>query len=323
MGDYLVVVTDHDFDDLSIERDVLDGIAEVQPLAEDVGDVTRDLPAGTDGILTLRAELDRSTITDLDACRIIARYGIGVDNVNVDAAGERGIYVTNVPEYCLEEVATHALGMAISLTRSLPQYDRSVAAGEWDRDVGAPVRRFSTQTVGVVGFGAIGRAFGERAAALGADIVASDPYVDDDAVVEYDVELLEFEELLEHADVVSVHSPLTDSTRGMFDEEAFDRMRDSAYLINASRGPIVDRAALVDALDAGEISGAGLDVFPEEPPAVDDPLRDHDAVLSTPHVGWYSEEANAERRRTAARCVRRALEGQRPPNLVNEDALGG
>ncbi|WP_265110802.1 C-terminal binding protein [Halosolutus halophilus] len=323
MVDYHIVVTDHDFDDLAIERTVLDGIAEVRTLAADVGDVGRQLPDSVDGILNLRAELDRSAIGSLDECKIIARYGIGVDNVALDAASEKGIYVTNVPDYCLEEVATHALGMALALARSLHRYDRSVAGGEWDRDVGTPIHRLSTRTVGVVGFGGIGRAFGERAAALGADVIAHDPYVDEEEVVDYDVTLLGFEELLDGADIISVHSPLTDSTRRLFDEDAFHRMRDDAYLINASRGAIVDRVALLDALEAGKIGGAGLDVFPTEPPAADDPIRDHEAVLTTPHVGWYSEEANVERRRAAARCVRQALEGDRPSNLVNEDAVDG
>lgn len=325
MMEYDVVVTDHDFDSLAIERDVLAGLAEVRTLAETVGDSNVDGKSlrTADGILNLRAELDRSTIVDLEACTIIARYGIGVDNIAVDAASERGIYVTNVPDYCIEEVVTHALGLALALERSLHRYDRSIAAGEWNRDVGTPIRRLSTQSIGIVGFGAIGQTFGERAATLGAEILAYDPYIDDSEIVDYDVTLVEFEELLDRADLISIHSPLTTATKGMFNETAFSRMRDGAYLINTSRGPIVDKAALLTALDAGEIAGAGLDVFPKEPPEQTDTLRDHEAVLTTPHVAWYSEEANTERRRAAAECVRQALNGKRPPNLVNGDAFDG
>lgn len=329
MADTLVVVTDHDFDDLSIEREILDPVAEVRTLTTgtnggDAGALSADdknLLAAADGILNLRMELSEKAINTFEQCRIIARYGIGVDNVAVDAASRQGIHVTNVPDYCIEEVATHAFGMALSLVRSLPQYDRSVSDGQWNRGVGTPVHRFSSQTVGVVGFGAIGRAFGERAAALGAEVISYDPYVDDANIVDYDVTLAEFEDLLDRSDIVSIHSPLTDATRGLFDEEALHQMKEDAYVINASRGPIIDGEALHVALNAGEIGGAGLDVFPDEPPAQDDPLRDHESVLATPHVGWYSEEASTQRRRDAARCVRDVLTGDRPSDLVNEDAF--
>lgn len=324
MGQHLVVVTDHDFDDLSAERDVLRGIADVRTLSRDVGDVDADpdLLERADGVLNLRAEIDRPMVDRLDSARIIARYGIGVDNVDVEAASERDVYVTNVPDYCIEEVSTHALALVLSLSRSLKRYDSSIATGGWDRESGAPIRRFSTLTVGILGFGEIGRKLGERVRALGADVIASDPYVDDAGIVDYRASLRSFDALLEESDIVSVHAPLTDTTRGLFDSGAFRQMRDDAYLINVSRGPIVDGAALLDALDTGELAGAGLDVFPAEPPAVDEPLRNHEAVITTPHVGWYSEEANSERRRSAAQAVRQALTGERPENLVNGDAVG-
>jgi D-3-phosphoglycerate dehydrogenase len=254
----------------------------------------------------------------MDDVQVIARYGIGVDNVDVDAAAARDVPVTNVPEYCLEEVATHALTLLLALARSVPQYDRSVAAGDWDRGVGAPVHRFSTGTVGVVGYGAIGREVGARAAALGADVVASDPFLSGADLADDPADLVSFDALLDRADFVTVHSPLTDDTRGMFDADALDRMKSSAYLVNVARGPIVDGDALRDALDAGDIAGAGLDVFPDEPPADDDPLRDHDRVVATPHVAWYSEEANEERRRTVARIVESVLTGGDPWNVVND-----
>jgi D-3-phosphoglycerate dehydrogenase len=317
---HTVVVTDHDFEDLSVERSVLGDRAEIVELADDVGD-TADNAANTfaaaDAVVNLRYEIDADDIEAMDDVRVIARYGIGVDNVDVDAAAARDIPVTNVPDYCLEEVSTHAIALLLSMARSVPRYDRSVARGEWDRNVGTPIRRFSTQTVGVVGYGAIGREVGARAAALGADVLASDPFLSADDLADDPAELVAFEDLLERADFVTVHSPLTDDTRGLFDAEAFARMKDSARLVNVARGPIVDGDALLAALNAGEIAGAGLDVFPDEPPAADAPLRDHDRVVATPHVAWYSEEANEERRRTVAEIVASVLSGDEPRNVVN------
>jgi D-3-phosphoglycerate dehydrogenase len=320
MSEYTVVVTDHDFADLSIERDGLEDIAEVIELTSDVGtdvDDAHETLARADAIINLRYDLDAEAIEALADCRVISRYGIGVDNIDVEAAADRGIPVTNVPDYCLEEVSVHALTMYLALARGLKRYDADVADGGWDRDVATPIHRLSTQTVGVVGYGAIGRAVGERADALGADVVASDPFLTDEDVADDPATLLEFEAVLEQSDFVTVHSPLVPETRGMFDADAFARMDEDAYFVNVARGPIVDGDALVDALDAGEIAGAGLDVFPEEPPAEDDPLRDHPKVITTPHVAWYSEEANDQRRRTVTDIVRTVLDGGEARNVVN------
>lgn len=329
MAEHTVVVTDHDFEDLSIERNELGGNFEVRDLTEELRAAESDAAAagilgGTDadGVLNLRYDLGEDAVRALaDAdCRIIARYGIGVDNVATGEAAAEGMYVTNVPGYCDEEVTTHALSFLLALARRLPTYDASVADGAWDRDVGTPIHRFSERTVGIVGFGTLGRTVGERVAAFGADVIASDPFVDSEDVVGYDVELVEFETLLERSDFVTIHSPLTDDTRGLFDGEAFERMKRGAYLVNVARGPIVRTEALARALDEGQIAGAALDVFPDEPPAADDPLRTHDRVLTTPHVAWYSEEANAERRQRASAAIRAALSGARPEPTVVDPA---
>ena len=322
MTDHTVVVTDHDFEDLSIEREGLADVAEVVKLTNDVGGSAadaRETLAEADAVINLRYDLDAESVALLDDCQVISRYGIGVDNIATDAARERGIPVTNVPDYCLEEVSIHALSLWLALSRGLPTYDDAVAAGDWDRSAAAPIHRLSTRTVGVVGYGAIGRAVGERAAALGADVLASDPFLSPADVANDPAELVSFETLLDCADFVTVHSPLTPDTRELFDADAFSKMRDDAYFVNVARGPIVDTEALVAALDAGELAGAGLDVFPEEPPATTDPLRDHPDVVTTPHVAWYSEEANEERRRTVVDIVRTTLEGGEPYNVVNEE----
>jgi D-3-phosphoglycerate dehydrogenase len=317
-----VVVTDHDFEDLSIERAALGDAVEVIGLSDEPGapvDPATLAEYAPDAVVNLRTTLSAEHVAALDGCRVIARYGIGVDNVDVDAATERGIPVTNVPDYCREEVATHAIALLLGLLRGVGRYDDSVGDGEWDRAVGAPLHRLSTRTVGVVGYGAIGRAVGARIDALGADVIASDPFLEPADVADDPAELVPFEDLLARADAVTVHSPLTADTRELFDAEAFARMRDAAVLVNVARGPIVDDDALATAIEEGTVAGAGLDVFPEEPPAPDHPLRDHPRVLATPHVAWYSEEANDDRRRTVAGIVADALAGREVGNVVNED----
>jgi D-3-phosphoglycerate dehydrogenase len=314
---HTVVVTDHDFEDLSIERGVLDGVAELRELSADPGDRGPTIPRDADALLVLRRPIDAADLDRLGDCRIVARYGIGVDGVAVDTATDRGVHVTNVPDYCVEEVATHALTLGLCLYRDVARYDADVAAGGWDRTAAPPIHRFSTRTVGVVGYGAIGRAFGERAAALGGDVIAFDPFLDPEDVADTPADLVEFDALLDRSDLISIHAPLSDDTRGLFDAGAFDRMRDDAVLVNVARGGVVDGDALRAAVEAGTIGGAGLDVLATEPPAADDPLRDHERAVVTPHVAWYSEEANAERRRRAAENVRAALRGATPPDAVN------
>jgi len=322
MPEYSVVVTDHDFESLDVEREVLGDVAEVIELkgtvGADAGTSLEDELLAADAVLNLRRPLEADDLERMADCRIVARYGTGVDNVDLEAATAAGIPVTKVPDYCQEEVATHALSLSLALLRGLKPFDDSVASGRWQRDDGPRIRRLSAQTVGVVGFGAIGRAVADRFRALDATVVASDPYVEPEEAAEHGVELLDFENVLDRADLLTVHSPLTSATRELIDADALDRLDDDAYLINVARGPIVDASALRDALESGSIAGAGLDVFPEEPPAQDDPLRDHPDVITTPHVAWYSEEANAERRRRAAENVRRALTGESLENVVND-----
>lgn len=316
MASHTVVVTDHDFHSLDIESDILEGIAEVRDLSEVTGDEFTAALAEADGVLNLRRDLDAETIACMDECRVIARYGIGVDNIDIDAVADRDIYVTNVPDYCLEEVAVHALSLLLAIARGVATYDRSVADGEWDRDVATPLHRLSTQTVGIVGFGDIGRALARRLNGFDVTILASDPFLDPEDIAGEPASLVSFETLLADSDYVSIHSPLTNDTRGMFDADAFDVMKDDAALINVARGPIIDESALYEALEFDSLRAAGLDVFDPEPPSVDSPLRNHPRVVTTPHVAWYSEEANEERRHAAAKCVRTALTGSVPENVI-------
>ena len=321
MSKYTVIVTDHDFEDLSIERAKLGDIAEVRTLSQctEQDDIhSREYLATADAVINLRYHLDTEDIAIMDNCNVISRYGIGVDNIDTEAAARQEIPVTNVPDYCKEEVANHVMMLLLAFARSLNPYHNDVAMGNWDRSVGTPIHRFSTQTVGIVGYGTIGREVGHRAAALGAEVLVTDPFLDPEDVSNDPVQLVKFDKLLNHGNFITIHSPLTEATRGMFNQDVFSRMKRSSYLINVARGPIVDDDDLLAALDNGEISGAGVDVFSSEPPSEDNPLRDHNKVLATPHVAWYSEEANKERRRTVSQIVRTVLTGGDAYNIVNE-----
>lgn len=328
MAERSVLVTDHHFQDFDVERRLLDGLATVEELDEETA---AEQFTSADAILTSQYPIDADLIASLERCQVIARYGIGVDSVDVEAATERGIYVTNAPTYGIEEVATHTVALLLNLARQIDPIDDVLAAGGWrsappiftdDRAPGGtrtlPIRRLSTQTVGFVGFGNIGQAVARRLQGFEPEMLVYDPYVDSDSITDLDVTLDDFHTIVERADYVTIHAPLTEDTRRLFDRGTFERMRDAAYVINCARGEIVDVDALVDALDAGELAGAALDVFAEEPLPTDHPLRTHDRVLTTPHVAYYSEESDVERREQAVSNVRAVLEGETPPFAVNE-----
>jgi len=263
-----------------------------------------------------------------EGCRVLARCGIGVDMIDHEWAAERGIAVVNVPEYCQEEVADHAILLILALQRDLAIYNGALHAGQWDRRLAtASVDRTSTQVLGLVGFGSIARRVAERANAFGMDVIATDPEVDVEMMSGFTVGEREHTTLLETADVISVHVPLIDQTRGMFDRDAFNRMRASAYLVNVSRGGIVDERALAVAIEEDIVGGAALDVHVEEPAdrlgagrtaSFESPLRSSDHVLLTPHVAWFSTAAEETKRRRAAEDVRRVLTGLEPENPVND-----
>jgi D-3-phosphoglycerate dehydrogenase len=248
--------------------------------------------------------------------RVVARSGIGVDNVDLTAAEAHGVAVVNAPDYCREEVATHALSLLLATWRKLRPYDSSVRAGEWAREAGTPVERLSEATLGLVAFGAIPRTLVGLVAGFDLDVVAYDPHVDDGTIREAGAEPVSFETLCAESDLVSVHAPLTDETDGLIDDAAFERMRPGAVLVNVSRGGVVDEDALARALASGRIAGAGLDVLAEEPPAA--LPADHPNLVVTPHVAWYSEEAIEDVARTLARDVIRVLRGEEPANRVTD-----
>lgn len=316
----LIIIAETPFVDVDAQRSALaDDDTEVQ-----VRDLRTDAAveaAAADAdvlVVDVHTPVPASAIADADDLSLIACAGTGYDKVDVAAATERGIAVTNAPNYCTDEVATQAFGLLLACRRRIPAADREVRNGEWSWETDQPVRRVPGSTLGLVSFGTIARTVAEYAQGFGVDLVVYDPYVEESTVEEYGGRLVEFDELLETADSVSVHPPLTSETRGMIGADEFARLPDHAVVVNVARGGIIDEEALYDALTEGEIAAAGLDVLEKEPPG-ETPLLDLDNVVITPHAGWYSQEARDDLNRTLSRQVQQALDGDRPDHAVDPD----
>jgi D-3-phosphoglycerate dehydrogenase len=321
----LVAVTDHVFPHLDLERTLLAEAGHELRFERNAASVdeVRDAVAGADAILNCYAPMPAEVIRGLDRCVVIARYGIGLDTVDLDRASAQGILVTNVPDYCIDEVSDHALALILSLARGVTLLDRKVRAGSWTPTDARPLHRQRGRTLGLVGFGRIARALAAKAASLGYRVVTTDPFVPEEAVRQAGVEPMTLEELLAEADVVSIHAPLTAESTHLIGVEELALMKPGAILVNTSRGPLVDLDALRAALVEGRLGGAGLDVLEVEPPAADDPLLHRDDVIVTPHAAFYSEESLRELQRKAVEQVIEALAGRTPPYAVNADVVRG
>jgi D-3-phosphoglycerate dehydrogenase len=280
----------------------------------------KDFCGGADAVLCGRSQITRTVIQNLPGCRIISRLGTGVDNIDLNAAGEAGIPVTNVPEFCTVEVAEHTLALILACRRKLLQLAQQTRQGIWRSDAVMPAHRLSGQTLGLVGLGRIGRAVAERAVALGMRILFFDPVVSEGTGSRL-LKCTTLAQLLGQADVVSLHLPLTEQTRGLMGKAAFDEMKPGAVLINCARGPIVVEEELVRALQSGRLAAAGLDTLAQEPPATDSPLVGLPNVITTPHCAAHTVEALADVRRQAYAEVVRALCGEALVNVVNGQCL--
>lgn len=319
-----ILVTDYMFNDLEVEKEIAEaaGIEVVERPADTAEEVAAAIEeTGADIVAVTYAQVSRSVLEGAEGLKAVGRYGIGVDSVDIPAATENGVVVVNVPAYSIDEVSTHAFALLLSCARSTVAYDRDIKAGGWDWHVGAPIPRLSESTLGLVGFGKIPRRVAEKAAGFGFDILAQDPYVDAEEMDEKGVEKVDLDELLERSDYISVHAPLTDETHHLLGKAEFEKMKESAVVVNTARGPLIDVEALNEALEAGEIAKAGLDVLPEEPPADGEPIVDREDVVLTPHAAWYSEASIIELRETLFSDLVGILQGEDPQNPVNPDGL--
>ena len=312
MARYRVVVTDQVFPSVDLERELLAGADAELEVASGEPDEVLARAADADALLNTYFPIDADGMDRLDRCRIIARYGIGVDNIDLDAARDRGVVVTNVPDYCVEEVAAHAVAMTLSLLRRLPDGEAVLRSGGWGIDRLRPIKRLSDCTVGVVGLGRIGRRVADLMGAFGVTVLGHDPYVTDAR----GVRVSDLDELLATSDAVTLHCPLVPQTRGLIDADRLARMPEHAVLVNTSRGPLVVLDDLIDALRKRGIRAAALDVFESEP--VDpERLEGVPGLLATPHMAFYSDAALAESQTKAATQVIKVLRGERPDYQVN------
>ncbi len=312
-----VVLTDYVWESLDVEKKTLEDLADLVALQTKKPDEFLSHAQDCDALLnTYAGPITAEVMARMPRCRIIARYGIGVDTIDLAAATAAGIIVTNNPTYCIEEVAEHTMALLLACARKVPFYERLVRAGRWEIPPGKPLFRVAGRTLGLVGFGNIARTVAMRAAAFGMRVLYYDPFV---AAGQFPApgDKRELAEVLRESDFVSVHPPLVPETRGMIGDDAFGQMKRTAFLINCSRGPIVDTAALVRALDEGRIAGCALDTTDPEPLPDPHPLRSRENVIITPHVAWYSEQALVGLQAGAPGEVRRVLTGQWPVNVVN------
>jgi D-3-phosphoglycerate dehydrogenase len=321
MPKLFVGVSDSVFPNLDPAREVLARIgAELhlakEPTPEGILGVARD----ADALLATYAKITADMIPEMKKCRIISRFGIGVDNVDIPAASKAGIVVTRVPDYCIDEVSDHTLALLLALVRKIPSSNARTHAGRWEMPAVVPIHRLRGSILGLVGFGRIPQLVAPKAQAFGIKVVAYDPYIERDAFTRARVEKVEFDELLKVSDYISIHSPLVPETRHLFNADVFRRMKPTAYLVNTARGPIIDETALAQALDAKQLAGAGLDVLSQEPPN-GSPLFGRDNVILTPHTSFYSVESLVDLQVKAADEIVRVFNGEMPRNPVNPEAL--
>lgn len=317
-----VAVTDSVFPSLEPARQILAELdAELHLAAETTPEAILDVARQADGMLVTYASVTGDIIRQLERCQVIARFGIGVDNVDIQAATQSGIVVTYVPDYCVDEVSDHALTLLLALARKITFSNALVQEGRWELPAVVPLHRLRGRTLGLVGFGKIPRALAPKAQALGVSVVTCDPYISEDVTSPLGVELVDFQTLLRTADYISIHAPLTSETQHMFNAGAFQQMKPGALLINTARGPLVDEEALVEALDQGRLAGVALDVMSVEPPPADSPLLRRDDVIFSPHTAFYSEESLLELQTKAAQDVSHVLRGESPRYPINPQVL--
>ncbi len=317
-----IVITDYRFPDVEQERRAVEAVGGTlvtgQATTEDqVADLCRD----ADGVLTARAPVGARAISAMQRCRIIVRYGIGVDTVDVAAATARGIFVANVPDYCLDEVSDHALTLLLMLNRQMIPAIALATENTWAVGKMPPLQRLRGQTCGLIGCGRIGSLLAGKVSALGMRVIIQDPYLSELRAREMGAELVSLDDLLARADFISLHAPLNDATHHLLGKAAFARMKKTASIINTARGGLVDEAALLAALDAGEIFGAGLDVVESETAVT--PVRSalvrHPKIIVTAHTAWLSQQARALLQLRAIEQVLACLRGETPYGLINRE----
>ena len=318
---FKVLITDPYHQNFHIEKEVLAEInAEVfVGHCKTEEDVIR-IGSNMDGLLVSYVSIGKKVIENLPKCKVIVKYAVGVDNIDLKAATLNKIFVANVSRYCVEEVSNHTVALLLNLIRKISKYDQSVKRGCWDPLVGDPIFRMENRVLGIIGFGNIGKRVAEKFRPFKLSTIVYDPLVNDKIISKYGAKKVELETLLRQSDYISLHCPLNKYTKHLIDFEEIEIMKKGGFIINTSRGEIINQKALYKGLQDGKITGAALDVLEKDPPSLID-IINADNIIYTPHVAWNSVEAEIELRKSAAQEVKRVLEGGKPLNLVNKDVL--
>lgn len=314
-----VYVTDSEFPDYSFEEQVItEAGGELIGLQckteEDIIAQCHDAV----GLIDQYAPITEKVMAALPNLKIVSRMGIGVNTVDIDGATKLGIYVGNVPDGSVEEVSNHAITMVMCLMRKLYVFNKDIRNGGWGIGKAIPIHRPASQKLGLMGFGRIPQRIAEKAAVLGFQILAYDPFLSADIIESKGARKVSFDELVAESDFISVHTPLTKDTEHMLNADAFKKMKKTAYIVNTSRGPVIDEQALIKALQDGQIAGAGLDVYEQEPIGKDNPMLTMGNVVLSSHAAWYSEEALVDIRTKTALNVADVIQGKQPRYLVNK-----
>ena len=313
-----VVIAYPGFGDIEIEKEILSTInAQVEHVGNLDTDEAREAARQADVLMVTIQPVPADLIQSMARCRLICRVGTGLDAIDIPAATARGIWVTYAPDYSIDEVSTHAIALVLAQARGLPGLLSTTRQGIWNAEAGGVIYRLREQTLGVIGCGRIGQATAAKGRGLGLEVLVYDPYVDEAAMEELGVRVVDLETLLRSSDYISLHSPLTEETRHLMNAETLAMMKPTAYLVNAARGGLIDEDALLAAVQNGQIAGAALDVLAVEPVAADHPFLQEERILLTPHAGWYSEESKVDVRVQGAEEVVRVLRGERPRAPVN------
>ena len=311
------------YGNLAIEEQMLRplGVQLVESAGQNEAEIVRAAAAAQVIVCGGAPKVTAAVIRQLSQLKAIIRSGIGVDTIDLAECSRRGIHVANIPDYCIEEVATHALTLILNWSRKLPLAQRAIEGGRWDIAALRPLQSPRDQVLGLLGFGRIARVLCRLSRAVGFQVWANDPYVDKNRIQKSGAKPVSLKRLISAADFVSLHLPLTEKTRHIINEERLREMKATAYLINTARGDLIDEKALQHALETGRIAGAGLDVMEHEPPQSDHPLRLLQNAVITPHCAWYTERSQKVLREKACAEVIRVLRGGTPKNVVNGAAL--
>jgi D-3-phosphoglycerate dehydrogenase len=319
---FVVAISDSPFENGDKEEAILGKIgAEVQQFHCTNESEVIDAARNAHLIMCDASPITRNVIHSLSKLVGVVEYGIGYDNIDVTAATENGVLVCNVPDFMTSEVADHAVALILALTRKLDRISRSTRDGKWNWREFRPVSSLEGKTVGIIGFGNIGRQVAERMRSFGTDVMAYDPYVSRESKEKLGARSSNLNELLEASDIISIHVPLNKETRQLIGRKELAKLKESVILVNTSRGSVLDQEALVESIRKGSIAAAGLDVLAKEPPSASDPILGFENVIVTPHIGWYSEQSSARLQENAALEAERILTGNPPKHPVNPEVL--